>query len=188
MTAGLKCGSKTRAGGACGQPAGWGTDHVGQGKCKLHGGKTPIKHGRYSTVQRPRIQELMERLAEDPDPFDLEPEARLIRALATDFCERYEELVDALLAWNAAEIAEAEEQERKPRPQHVPAIHEVASVVEMVSRVVERAQKVKDKSALSLEGLQRIMAAMGATVAKHVEDPDALRAIEREWGQIRVSG
>ncbi len=36
-----KCEATTRAGGKCGRPAGWGTDHVGRGRCKLHGGSTP---------------------------------------------------------------------------------------------------------------------------------------------------
>jgi hypothetical protein len=35
------CGGKTRAGGKCERPAGWGTDHVGWGHCKLHGGCAP---------------------------------------------------------------------------------------------------------------------------------------------------
>ena len=35
-----KCGAKTRAGTPCQQPAGWGTSHVGEGRCKLHGGKS----------------------------------------------------------------------------------------------------------------------------------------------------
>lgn len=34
------CGAKTRAGTPCKRPAGWGTDHVGTGRCKLHGGKS----------------------------------------------------------------------------------------------------------------------------------------------------
>ena len=34
------CGAKTRAGTPCRRPAGWGTDHVGEGRCKLHGGKS----------------------------------------------------------------------------------------------------------------------------------------------------
>lgn len=34
------CGAKTRAGTPCKQLAGWGTDHVGEGRCKLHGGKS----------------------------------------------------------------------------------------------------------------------------------------------------
>lgn len=35
------CNAKKRQGeGHCTRPAGWGTDHAGQGRCKLHGGKT----------------------------------------------------------------------------------------------------------------------------------------------------
>lgn len=36
-----KCGAKTRNGGSCKWPAGWGTKHVGYGACKLHGGSVP---------------------------------------------------------------------------------------------------------------------------------------------------
>ena len=36
------CGAKKRQGdGNCRRPAGWGTDHAGRGRCKLHGGKAP---------------------------------------------------------------------------------------------------------------------------------------------------
>lgn len=34
------CGARTRSGGTCRRPAGWGTDHAGFGQCKLHGGST----------------------------------------------------------------------------------------------------------------------------------------------------
>lgn len=46
------CGARTRQGGTCRKPAGWGTDHPGVGRCRLHGGATPtgvrsphFKHG-----------------------------------------------------------------------------------------------------------------------------------------------
>ena len=54
-----KCGAKTRAGGSCKREAGWGTDHVRSGKCKLHGGalvtaqkgnKHALKHGIYAKL------------------------------------------------------------------------------------------------------------------------------------------
>ncbi|MET7781510.1 hypothetical protein ABZU94_07260 [Streptomyces mirabilis] len=36
-----KCGAKKRQGeGFCARPSGWGTDHPGDGRCKLHGGST----------------------------------------------------------------------------------------------------------------------------------------------------
>jgi hypothetical protein len=41
MNGGLKCGAKTRAGTPCQHAAGQGTQHVGWGRCKLHGGNTP---------------------------------------------------------------------------------------------------------------------------------------------------
>jgi len=50
------CGAKTRAGTSCKQEAGWGTKHLGSGKCKLHGGASSgtgpnntnaKKHGMY---------------------------------------------------------------------------------------------------------------------------------------------
>lgn len=62
------CGAKTRAGTPCRRPAGWGTDHVGEGRCKLHGGRSPrgflhprYKHGRYAeyeiVVTCPRLRD-----------------------------------------------------------------------------------------------------------------------------------
>lgn len=96
------CGGKKRGGGFCTRPAGWGTDHVGQGRCKLHAGSTPIKHGRYSTVKRPRIRELLDAFDNDPDPLDIAPEIKLLRALILDYIERYDEQTDALLAWHAS--------------------------------------------------------------------------------------
>jgi len=39
------CGAENRAGDPCQQVAGWGTDHVGEGRCKLHGGVTGDNHG-----------------------------------------------------------------------------------------------------------------------------------------------
>jgi len=54
-----KCGAKTRKGDKCQNQAGQGTDHIGTGKCRLHGGaskgapkgnKNAQKHGIYSRL------------------------------------------------------------------------------------------------------------------------------------------
>lgn len=45
-----RCGAETRTGGTCQQVAGMGTDHPGVGRCKYHGGCTPIKTGLYSKI------------------------------------------------------------------------------------------------------------------------------------------
>lgn len=94
------CGARTRSRGVCAHPAGWGTDHPGQGRCKLHGGATPVRHGRYSTIRREAIRELIEQHAADPDPLNLLPELAAARALFQDYVERYDEWREAILAWH----------------------------------------------------------------------------------------
>lgn len=94
------CGAKLRKQTrTCRQAAGARTDHPGQGRCWLHGGASPVKHGRYSQIQRPRISALIEAFAEDPDPLNLAPEVAALRAIVVDFIERWDETTEALLAW-----------------------------------------------------------------------------------------
>ena len=52
-----KCGAKTRAGTSCAQRVGWGTDHVGTGRCRLHGASAhpdDVSAIQYETVKRPQ--------------------------------------------------------------------------------------------------------------------------------------
>lgn len=98
------CGARTRPGAkfaTCRRPAGWGTPHVGEGKCKLHGGLTPVKSGRYSSVKHERLRTLIEEQAAHDDPLNTLPELAAARALFVDFIERYDETTAALLAWHA---------------------------------------------------------------------------------------
>jgi len=54
------CGAraKSKAGEPCRRPAGWGTDHLGTGRCKFHGGRSPgvpgnqnaLRHGAYADL------------------------------------------------------------------------------------------------------------------------------------------
>lgn len=53
------CGAKTRSGGRCKKPAGWGTKHPGSGRCRLHGGcstgppkgsKNALTTGEYESI------------------------------------------------------------------------------------------------------------------------------------------
>lgn len=97
-----KCGARLRGkpGKVCKHAAGFRTDHPGEGRCYLHGGRSPVKHGRYAMVKRPRIRELLEQFEQDPDPTNLLPELALLRSLIIDFVERYDEYREGLLRWN----------------------------------------------------------------------------------------
>lgn len=76
MTDHPKCGAKKKQqqGGEiehCGQSAGWGTDHPGIGRCKLHGGKSP--NGDKAATREGAEQEAQRMVAlagTDQDPIE----------------------------------------------------------------------------------------------------------------------
>jgi hypothetical protein len=125
--AGPKCGATNRHGKACQHPAGWGTNHPGEGRCKNHGGSTQIAHGRYSSINRPRIRDLLERHQADPDPLNLLPELALLRALIGDFIERYDAQTEALIAWHASFGPAFDEQVKKWREELAQWVEECES-------------------------------------------------------------
>ena len=84
------CGARKRQprypGETCARPSGWGTEHPGYGRCKLHGGATPYKHGRYSKVVRqflwPSIKWKLRALQLPADPHAPRRAHRLLLAEA----------------------------------------------------------------------------------------------------------
>ena len=61
--AGFYCNARRRGRNEyCKQRAGFGTPHVGQGRCKFHGGLTPTKHGVYSKILPIKFHELLEEI------------------------------------------------------------------------------------------------------------------------------
>ena len=182
------CGAKTRAGTPCVLRAGWGTDHFGEGRCRLHGGKSPRKHGRYSKVPSKAVREIIAELEAEPieQQLDVLPEARMIRALAQDFIERYNKRVDALIAWNMEDLVDAGIENRKPRPQPIPSLHDAASLLESASRVVEKIHKQQAQNAISRNDFYRVMGEMGRVVETFVDDHDAKDRIKNAWLSIRL--
>lgn len=64
-----KCGARKRdgSGGTCTLPAGWGTDHVGIGACKLHGGRMP-NHQKAAKAEQARRAVVTYGLPREIDP------------------------------------------------------------------------------------------------------------------------
>lgn len=102
------CGAKAGSGHPCKNPAGHGTDHPGEGRCKFHGGVGQVKGtrfevGRYGDLKaRPRLRELIAKFQADASPNDLLHEITMLRALVQDYVERYDEMSEAVLAWHAS--------------------------------------------------------------------------------------
>lgn len=177
-----KCGGKLRNKDAhCKNVAGKKTSHLGTGRCWLHGAAdgagAPIKHGRYSKVKSPRLQELIKEFEKDPDPLNLLPEVQLLRALILDYIERYDEYAPALIAWYASfsreykaqiEVAEAAGEDPPPpvgsgKPHQVADILAVGTFIASLGALVERIEKRRDRATFSM-----------GTVVKLAEDHAAV--------------
>lgn len=203
---GTFCGAKTREGAkypACRRPAGWGTDHVGEGRCKLHGGRSLVRHGRYSKVKRTAVRRLIEQYEADPDPLNLLPEVAALRALFTDYIERYDVMREALLGWYASfEVR----QRRLPYDQELAfgrVIDEYEAVLregeptsrqeedlklarKFVEKLAEPVAEAKPRTILDLADAGRLLDMVGKMVER-IEKIRAENAISRP-DLIRVMG
>ena len=180
-----RCGARKKQGpGRCTQKAGWGTVHVGQGKCKLHGGATPIKHGRYSKIKSDKLRTLIEHHAADETPLDILPELAACRGLFQDFIERYDEWRDALIAWHDSYL---EDDGKVSRPRQILDVSDAYRLLSEVTKIVERIEKIEAQNAVSRRDLMRIMEEMGRYVERHVTDPKIRNRIRDGWLEIRLS-
>lgn len=178
------CGAKRRSevgkGKLCRLPAGHKTDHPGQGRCKFHGGRAPIKTGRYSSILHNAVKSKMLQLEKiETNVMDLVPEATLLRALLIDFINRHEDITEALLAWYA-------DGENATKPRRILDIADAGRLIDQVTKVVERIHKMRQEGAISLETFRRVTEQMGIIVAKHVNNRRILAAIETEWSALAI--
>lgn len=139
---GIKRGGKSH----CTARAGWGTDHVGQGRCKLHGGCPAMKHGRYSTMKTASIREKIEELRKDEDPLDLTDDLLAMRATWIEYIEKLGDDAKSL----AARV-------------------EGSKILEAVSRIVERIEKIRSENAIGAADYLRLQAQQGQAVERAIE-------------------
>jgi len=167
----------------CDKRAGMGTDHLGVGKCKFHGGATPSKSGVTSIVHkfRPRLLELIEHYQNVPDPLNILPELSWIRALAADFVERYDLLAAALLAWYESQLRGGDAE----RPRQVLDISDAVRILAEATKVVERIEKIRAADAISRQDLGRIWSEIAKVVTLYVTDETTLGKIKDGWAVIR---
>lgn len=159
----VKCGGLKRDGSSCAQVAGWGTDHVGEGRCKLHGGASlkgadhpNFKHGRYGKVIPQKIRERLD-ISADGDPLDILPELELQRALLAEYVSRFDGVN--------------------------PSAVDISFLMEWLSdigRMVERITKMRNETALTKAEIAFIAARIPDVLARYIPDPDDQQRALRE--------
>lgn len=148
------CGAKTRSGGTCQKPAGWGTDHAGVGRCRLHGGKSPIKHGRYSSV-RGVLAEKMAKHAADTDPIDLIPELSMLRALLEGWLEKNTDTIET-------------------------AIPGIMALIGDIRKIVDTIHKIQTREILTMTEVTIVLSTLAAILREEVTDESTLADIIRK--------
>ena len=158
------CGAKTRSGTPCKQKAGWGTDHVGEGRCKLHGGCAgrPIVTGRYSIKHRQSLANKVQDFIEDPEPANLISELALMRALLQDYLDRFPTGINL----------------------SVKSIGHVYEMVGDISKLVERITRILTQTALTMAEVQYLQARLADLVVKYITDDEQRSAF---WDEYRAS-
>lgn len=159
-----------------------------------HDGMALVSLSRYRSITRVRVTELVKELALEDNPYDLTPEIVLLRALVIDYVNNYDDLVEALLNWNANESDDARIEKRRPNIQKIPEIKDAGDMIEKIGRMVGTFAKIQGKKSVTLESLNKIIESMGLIVQKFVRHgiernlsaTEIIRNIEREWTLIKI--
>lgn len=150
----------------CQNRAGKGTDHVGEGRCKFHGGtnQSPLaknwRGGKHSQIktQHPQLRQKMMELQGDHDVFDLREEILKLRAIMEIMAERDELLATAKLAVD-------------------------------VSKIIERLHNIEvgRRYVISIENVSTIIQTVQEVIFRHVPDELARHLIAQELSAVRLS-
>jgi hypothetical protein len=136
----------------CHSRAGWGTSHVGFGRCRIHdaGGDARVKtglHRRYQFKTKKRTERL-DHHAADPSPLDLSAELALARTLLEEWLER-----------KGTDPADG------------------VTIVDRVTRIVERIEGINAKNQITYGQLKRFLWMTKQILELHIADAELRKKI-----------
>lgn len=204
----MECGAKRRNGEPCKAPA------MANGRCRIHGGKTPnglglpqTKNGRYSKYLPGKLLSAYTDATSDPDLLSLRQDIHLIDTLlfnnfqALDTDESGEawkairkSVIDMQLAFNKDDygkclilLAEMRDIIDK-RVLHYATEQEIRDKLEQRRKLVETVHKIdfQKERAITAEQAMLLMSALLDSVRRNVTDNGSLSAIQADF--IRLVG
>jgi len=200
------CGAKTRAGGTCRQPA------LANGRCRYHGGKTPVgiesvhfRHGRYSKYLPARLAARYSEAQQDPALLELRAEIALIDTRLTDVLDRLDkgesgalwEIVSSEFdKFKKAQVVKDTDEARAALSAldslftdgigDYAAWKEVSELVEQRRKLVEseRKHEVETQQTLSVEQALSLIGSIHETIRRHVADSAARQLIAADLARL----
>ena len=149
------CGAETRDGSPCKNRAGKGTDHLGEGRCKLHGGNAdrPPKHGRYSVKARKGLEGKIRQYREEDNPAEQWGELALLRALLQEWLNDLDTLDED-------------------------AVGVILDLQREIRRTLDTINKIQTRTALTQAEVEYLQARMADVLKTHVPKERRADAIE----------
>lgn len=151
----------------CALTAGFGTEHVGTGRCKLHGGAKignrvlgNIKHGLTSKYLRKVVEDKVSTYMADPAPLDLSREIAMSRAL-------FEMLVDFILDQGDIE-------------QFMDKVPGLLSLIDNTGRLVDRAAMIEKRYAMTAAQVLYVQSVFVDILNRYILDPGTREMIASE--------
>lgn len=158
------CFRKVRSwddGAYCSRPAGWGTDHIGTGGCKWHGGSaaTPaalmnLEHGRGATVLRKSLQNRIDQYVESGDKnslYDLSYQVGTMQVLLKEVIESFPEPGEA--GYGAA-------------------ITRITNMVQATGSLIDKISSIESRNALTAAQVLYLRARLADWIVKWLPDPE----------------
>ena len=148
------CNARGNA-GYCKMPAGFRTDHLGKGRCYLHGGRAgrSITHGLYSKKLNSNIKTEYDKLVTDPQLVDLYAEFSFAKTMMSNFLEKIQERLDDpnVNIWTTRNRFDEEVQS--------PEAKNLMSMLETISRLFVRIvdAETKSKNTLNMKQVYAIV-------------------------------
>lgn len=204
------CGATTRQRGApCVQPKGYGTVHVGRGRCKFHGGISPKKDRRIKTgLFSPYLQGVLKAPHDhirkvNADLMDLTPHLELMNVLLghviqerdgsetrlVEWYNKYGETVNIIIRSNdpaavAAAVTKLKESGKIPAGRL--DVDGVTRLVKDIGGLVEKMHRMKQTTSVTLEAVTIYAEKLLLVVFRHVKDKKVLAALKAEWSSVGI--
>lgn len=202
----MECGAKKRDGTPCRAPA------MANGRCRIHGGKTPngfalpqTKSGRYSKYLPQRLVERYETATQDTELLAMKEDIALLDARLSDLLRRvdtgeagtawreartaYRKVVNAIRAEDGQAIMAGMDELDNVLGRGASdyaAWNEIQSILEQRRRLVESEQKrlVMGQQMVTTEEATILIAALLDAIHRSVNDPGTLSTIQTEFNRL----
>jgi hypothetical protein len=180
------CNGRTPT-GYCRNVSGFRTDHLGTGRCYLHGGRAgrPVSHGAYSKVYRSELKQKYDEMINDPALIDMYGEMAVLKTTLMAFLESAH---DEMSTSGGDFFVQTVESKFGSKLEKSPRIAVLLDIAEAMSRMYQKIVDAEMKSAAALtpKGVMDIVNQIKMVMDKRCGECPVRAAVGQDLQTIKV--